>query len=276
MGGRLPGGVLDVSGSLTRAAFRYGLKGLHIFPARGKRPLVKGGCHAASRDADAIRAWWRRWPNANVACATGSASDCWAALAQLEATHGALPLTPTVITPGGGEHRYWRWPSDGPEIRNSAGRVGLRIDVRGEAGSAILPPSVHAYGSRYRWAQNGAKGFADAPTWLLERAQPPSPPPRPAFVGPSASRPDNIEKYVSAAAASELLYVERAAEGTRNHALNRAAFALAQFVKAGALPEPWARQQLEARALSIGLSLIEARGTISSAFAAAQPRELPR
>ena len=65
-------------------------------------------------------------------------------------------------------------------------------------------------------------------------------------------------------------------EGTRNDALNRASFSLAGFVKAGALPEDWTRGQLEARAVDLGLSIIEARGTIDSAFNAAQPRDLAR
>jgi hypothetical protein len=66
-----------------------------------------------------------------------------------------------------------------------------------------------------------------------------------------------------------------AQEGTRNDALNRAAFNLAQFVKAGALPEDWARGQLEAHAIGAGLSIVEARRTIDSAFHAAEPRSFP-
>ena len=85
-----------------------------------------------------------------------------------------------------------------------------------------------------------------------------------------------MDRYVAAAAVSELTELENAPEGTRNDALNRASFSLARFVKAGALPEDWARGQLEARAIGIGLPVIEARGTINSAFRAAQPRELPR
>ena len=41
-------------------------------------------------------------------------------------------------------------------------------------------------------------------------------------------------------------------------------------------PEDWTRGQLEQRAIGIGLTMGEARGTIDSAFRAAQPRELPR
>ena len=62
----------------------------------------------------------------------------------------------------------------------------------------------------------------------------------------------------------------------RNHQLNRSAFAVASFVRAGLVPEDWARALLEERAIGIGLSVIEARGTIDSAFKAAKPREFTR
>ena len=58
--------------------------------------------------------------------------------------------------------------------------------------------------------------------------------------------------------------------------MNRVAFNVAQFVRADALPEDWARAQLEHVAIEIGLPAFEARGTIDSAFKAAPARELPR
>jgi hypothetical protein len=40
--------------------------------------------------------------------------------------------------------------------------------------------------------------------------------------------------------------------------------------------DEWARAELESRAVAAGLSLLEARRTIESAFKAAKPRDLPR
>ncbi len=143
--------------------------------------------------------------------------------------------------------------------------------MRGDGGSIVLPPSVLSNGGRYRWVKNGASTFADAPEWLVRLVLPPPPPPRSEPKPP----PADIENYVASAAASELAEMASAQKGTRNDALNRAAFNLAQFVKAGALPEDWTRGQLEAHAVGAGLSVIEARRTIGSAFNAAQPRSLP-
>ena len=123
----------------------------------------------------------------------------------------------------------------------------------------------------YCWVKNGAGTFADAPDWLVKLVLPPPRPPRPEPTPP----PDNIENYVASAAASELAALSAAQDGTRNHTLNKCAFSLAGFVKAGALPEDWARGQLEAHAVGAGLSAPEARGTIDSAFRSAQPRSLP-
>ncbi len=192
-------------------------------------------------------------------------------LTALEAEHGSLPVTIEASTPRVGRHLYWQWPVDSREIRNSAGRIGTGLDVRGEGGSIVLPPSVLADGRRYRWVKNGAGTFADAPPWLIKLVLPLPAPPRAEPKPP----PDNIERYVAYAAASELAELSAAQKGTRNHTLNRAAFNLAQFVKADALPEDWTRGQLEAHAIKAGLSVIEARQTIESAFRAAQPRALP-
>ncbi len=271
---------------LASAAFRLAMRRLYIFPlAPGTKIPVKGthGCRGATRDLDVVRAWWQRWPNANVGIATGRASGVWvldhdvpegdATMARLEGEHGPLPVTIMSSTPSGGTHYYWRWPAD-IQIRNSCGRVGLGLDVLAEGGSVTLPPSTLSNGGRYRSVENGARGFADAPAWLVELALPPAPPPRPKPKPLSG----NVDRYCSAAIASELQRLAAAEEGRRNVQLNRSAFSVAQFVAAGVVPEAWARQQLEEHAVGVGLTALEARRTIDSAFAAglALPRELPR
>ena len=66
----------------------------------------------------------------------------------------------------------------------------------------------------------------------------------------------------------------QARSGTRNDTLNRAAFSIAGFAKAGYVPQDWAETKLEAIAVKIGLPLPEARATVRSAFLAARPREV--
>jgi hypothetical protein len=272
---------MAMTDTLASASFRYALRQVAIFPlAQGTKIPTKGshGCRDATSDSDVARARWKKLPNANIGAATGSASGFWVldvdlpdgpeSLAALEAEHGPLPETIEASTPRGGRHLYWRHVEG---IRNSAGSIGRSLDVRGDGGSIVLPPSVLSNGGYYRWVKNGAGAIADAPEWLVKLVLPPPPPPRSEPKPP----PTDIENYVASAAASELSELSAAQDGTRNDALNRAAFNLAQFVKADALPEDWVREQLEAHAVGAGLSVLEARRTIESAFRAAQPRSLP-
>ena len=55
------------------AALEYAALGLRVFPClpRDKRPAVAHGFKEATTDADQIRAWWTRWPDANIGIATG-------------------------------------------------------------------------------------------------------------------------------------------------------------------------------------------------------------
>jgi hypothetical protein len=145
----------------------------------GKHPRTPHGLLDATTDEATVRAWWERWPDANVAILTGAANDLWVldadgaggleALAALERQHGQLPLlTPRVRTGGGGLHYYFKWPTDGTVIRNRTRLHGLPIDVRGEGGYAVAPPSRHRSGSVYAWELAPGEGIpAEAPAWLL-------------------------------------------------------------------------------------------------------------
>jgi Bifunctional DNA primase/polymerase, N-terminal len=71
-------------------------------------------------------------------------------LAGLEARYGALPETVRVLTGGGGLQIYFRYPGD-KSIANSTSKIAKNIDVRGEGGYVIAPPSLHVSGQRYQW-----------------------------------------------------------------------------------------------------------------------------
>jgi hypothetical protein len=72
--------------------------------------------------------------------------------------HGPLPATPEQIT-GGGRQILFKWDIRFP-LRNSAGKIGPKIDVRGDGGYIVLPPSIHPGdpkrgippGRTYHWA----------------------------------------------------------------------------------------------------------------------------
>ena len=85
----------------------------------------------------------------------------------LIAEYGPLPDTPVVLTGGGGRHLYFRHP--GGNLPNSAGHLGPGLDVRGDGGFVVAPPSRHVSGRRYEWEASGHLEdvpLAAVPSWM--------------------------------------------------------------------------------------------------------------
>lgn len=172
---------IEMQNHNLNTALQYAQRGLAVFPVRemDKTPLTKNGCKDAIKDADIIRRWWGQLPNANIGMATGQASGLWVldidgdegaeSLRALEATYGDLPPTMEVLTGGGGRHLYFSLPK-GLEMPNSAGKVGPKIDVRGNGGYVVAPPSVHKSGRKYVWSVDSLDTPVDAPVWLQNLA----------------------------------------------------------------------------------------------------------
>ena len=164
------------------AALAYAARGWRVFPVKAdKAPLTHHGLKDATTDSEQVREWWRRWPNAGVAIATGRKSGLFVldvdpehggdeTLHELERRHGELPETVCCETGGGGEHYCFTHPS-GIEIRNSAGRLGPGLDVRGTGGYTVAPPSPHPSGRGYAWdVPPDESELAAPPAWLVEDA----------------------------------------------------------------------------------------------------------
>ena len=239
----------------------------------GKHPRVKGGLHASSTDASVIRGWWARWPRANVGIRTGDVSGLVVVdvdpahggdrtMESVEAEFGPLPLTRTVRTPSGGRHLYFRHP--GGLVRNDAGRVlGRGVDLRGDGGYVIAPPSRAASGTYAVVARGGT--IADLPDWLLERLAERE---HPRALAPSSVRAPTA--WANAALNGEIDRVRSATEGTRNETLNRVAYRLGQIVGAGALDEGVVESALVGEAIAIGLGEREAVRTVRSGLTAGE------
>ena len=238
----------------------------------GKHPRTRHGLRQATTDTGTIRRWWRRWPDANVAVRSGARPDGAgvvvididpahggvASLAALEAENTPLPTTLEATTGGGGRHLWFTHP--GITVPNSAGRLGAGVDVRGDGGYVLVSPSRHITGGRYRWQP---APLASMPGWLLKLCAPARPEPLPQ---PSPSV--DAGAWARAALEDEVAAVRSSAEGSRNHTLNRAAFALGQLVSAGHLGEQEVTTQLVAAATTAGLGEREIRVTLASGLRA--------
>ena len=165
-------------GDLLRAALDYASRGWHVFPLHdvtrgscscsgnpcqkspGKHPRTKNGFLDATTDPKVIRDWWKKWPFANVGIRTGPESGLWmlgpdgpqgkADLEALEARNAPLPRTAKLQSGSGGQHYYFICPADGSKIPLRKNHLGTKIDVRGDGGYAVAPPSVNENGP-YTW-----------------------------------------------------------------------------------------------------------------------------
>jgi hypothetical protein len=196
-----------------------------------------------------------------------------ASLRQLVGEHGPLPATRSVISGSGGTHLYFAHP--GGTIRNSAGALGPGLDVRGDGGYVIAPPSIHPSGAAYRWGP--VRALAPPPGWLVgelatpEHQRPPAPDPG------RVRRDPGVSAWAAAAVAGELDRVANAEEGRRNHILNRAAFVLGQIVGGGHLDGDTVSALLEEAGLASGLGGRETTATVASGMRAGRcsPRHPP-
>ena len=101
--------------------------------------------------------------------------------------------------------------------------------------------------------------------------------PRDPFSTPGRSSGTSPVRYALAAVEAECERVANAPQGTRNHALNRAAFSLGQLVAAGALDHTTTELALQQAARQAGLTGSEITATIASGLGsgAETPRAIP-
>ncbi|MBR0855650.1 phage/plasmid primase, P4 family [Bradyrhizobium liaoningense] len=314
--------------SMLEHALTLASRGWCVFPCHPatKQPLVKsdvpgeGGLKLATTDEATIRAWWQRWPQAMIGLPTGAPIGAFVvdidagedkatgeifevAVLQVNlesAIGGPLPPTRYALTPRGGVHFYFRLPADG-EIGNRANLLGKgsRIDIRGDGGYVIAPPSVRKDGVAYAWGDEQLD-VAIAPPALVDLIlrrgafeEKPSgsgigaraaagvkPSAGEGGDGAIAAADDAVRKYGLSALDAELQSVRQAGQGGRNDALNIASLKLAQLVAAGALHESFVRAALEQAAADCGLirddGLRAIKATIESGFrkGRTQPRDL--
>lgn len=146
-----------------------------------KHPLARlapNGLKDATKDLAVVEGWFRN-RDLNIGIATGAVSGIIVldidprhggdeTLAILERQHEPLPQTWRFLTGGGGEHIVFKHP--GGRMPNSAGKIGSGIDVRGDGGYIVAPPSRHISGRSYAISVDHNPDEAEraqAPEWLI-------------------------------------------------------------------------------------------------------------
>jgi len=146
---------------MLEAALEYALMGWKVFPVNGKVPFYNThGFYDASADRETVCRLWAAYPNANIAIATGAGSGLTVIDIDDEAAAAPVleffPTPPTVTaTTGRGRHLYYTH-STGVKSENKPFGEDTGIDVKSNGGYVIAPPSLHASGKRYAWADGQA------------------------------------------------------------------------------------------------------------------------
>ena len=175
--------ALDLNWAVFPADLRGGEKKSHKSAAYSK----DGSRWGSTKDPRQISADFKRWPDA-VGVPTGADNgifvieadtikghgvDGVANLDALEHQYGKLPDTLMAQSPSGSVHRYYRHPGNGISIKSRSGEFAPGVDVKGDGGMVIAPPSKRGDG-HYRWLNS--LPIADPPDWLLKLAVAPAAP----------------------------------------------------------------------------------------------------
>ena len=161
-------------------ALGWARRGFAVFPCGAdKKPLTPHGFKDATADLGKVAGFWQAHPRALVGLPTGAASglfvidldtDRETGEAIGEASLAVLGLSdlinavPTVATPSGGRHLYFRANGMGC----SAGKLGPKIDTRGEGGYVIASGSKSPAGAyRIIAGQIDRETLTDVPESIL-------------------------------------------------------------------------------------------------------------
>jgi RecA-family ATPase len=166
-------------------ALFYASLGWHVFPAplgekkSHKAAKFSGGRNwGATRDPEEIRRDFEQWPDANVGIRTGAINNFFVVEGDTLAAHGKdgiaslaamnLPDTLQSESPTGSIHYYFNHP--GFYVTCSNSELAPGVDVKGDGGMVIAPPSVKPGVGVYKWRNSLPR--ADAPDWLLNKIKP--------------------------------------------------------------------------------------------------------
>lgn len=277
---------------LLDAALTAAARGWHVFPLApdAKRPAVRDWERRATTDPTRIRSCWTSGgygvgiatgPSGLVVVDLDTAADGAAPPARwqlpgitrgedvfvvLAGEHDQVPPldTYTVCTGRGGLHLYFTGPS-APALRNTAGRLGWKVDTRAHGGYVVGAGST-VDGRTYQLAEDYPA--RPLPSWLVQLLRSDPPP----AAAPVTTHPDRAAAYLTAALHGEIARVLTAAPGTRNHTLYVAAVALGQLVAGGAVDRALVVELLTHAGQSAGLRSTEVDRTVASGLRAGANR----
>lgn len=152
-----------MTNKFLEAALKYNEIGFSVIPFTPgeKKPIVSWREYQSKKASiDEIKRWWSQTPNANVGIVTGKLSNLFVIdLDKYKPDYNETEVnklisdsivTPTAISPQGGQHLYFSFPEEALSI--NAGVIP-GVDYRGEGGVIVSPPSINGNGRGYSWIE---------------------------------------------------------------------------------------------------------------------------
>src|SRR5690242_17237196 len=149
----------------VQAAHEYARAGIATIPLNGKRPMVKNpgrfGVQASLQIA-------RKFPSANVGFWCGRRNNLTVVdidspeESELRWAVDTFGRSPIIVRTGSGKHHVWYRHSG--ERRRIRPIVGHPVDLLGEGGYSVAPPSVRPEGGKYEFLQGSLADVADLPS----------------------------------------------------------------------------------------------------------------
>jgi hypothetical protein len=229
-----------------------------VFPCdNDKTPLVAHGFKDASNDADVIRKWWDKWPDALIGVPAGIRF----VVIDLDLQHeearqwcsdnsGRLPPTRTHRTRSGGLHLLF---APHPDVKCTTGKLHPHVDTRGDGGYVIWWPA-----EGHEMLHHGT--LAPVPDWILEGLRP-----KPANIIHFATARPVTDRQAERQLDGIIRTITQAPMGQRNAIVFWGACRLWELVKRGDLSEGCARRLIISAGTSTGLSTVEVERAFDSA-----------
>ncbi len=267
--------------AICHQAMELARAGKRILPVgRDKRPLVKDWTQSASSDVKQVKEWWGKLPDANIGLVTGETNgffvvdldrhggpDGVQVFETLCREKGVDIKTHKVGTPSGGQHLYFRYPTDGTKVTNKTSLLP-GVDIRGDGGMIIYPPSCNGQGVAYTVLEDAEPAIP--PAWLLEMVTSPAPgTPKVADHAGSTRVDYDVEKnvpYLNKVIENAVSQMEAAYTGNRNDTLFKCAVSVAPYIASGQLEELEAFAPLHEVAKLKGLDDGEINAVLDSAM----------
>lgn len=147
--------------TMKRVALDYVEHGFRVFPCDGDTPLTQRGVKDATNDPDEVKKMWSKYPDANIAIATGKVSNIIVVniknhsfikilntMTGIEVLDQYQDVPHRVELPNGDIQLYLGYP---PNETIQSKDICPKKRVHSDGDFVLAPPSSVLGGRRYKW-----------------------------------------------------------------------------------------------------------------------------